>query len=192
MKQKHKRVQKRSRWARIPKGWYINAVGAVGYLLLAYGTAISLSCVALAVVQLSGTAAPVASEPTPASGTSLPLGDFGSVVGAVVTAVMVVVTVLVLFFLPYIVGRYGSRVVHTLVGWLRINKTSKDLLLFKLLLSALLLAVLVVVSYTGVLEPTLQSALLLVQGGVTLLTMLLFITQHALARRHKRVFERIW
>lgn len=176
------------------KLWYVNAIGAVGYLFLAYATTIALCYMIIAVMELTVTGgmpsspSPIINEPSSQSDPSLAV----SIVGYLITALVVAVSLVILIALPYIVGRYLSRLTHGFHRLLRINPTNRDFLLLKSLVGILMLVVLLVINLFEIVNPILQSALLVTQLIVVVVTIGLFVVQHLLARRSKLRFEQIW
>jgi hypothetical protein len=109
----------------------VNTFGAVGYLAMALAWLLFACVVLFLFMQSSVVTVPISSSAqevvSSGGGDSLTL----RIVAYAITVIMAAVTLFILFLLPYLIGKWGSRMMRHIMKWCRVEATRRNLFLTK-------------------------------------------------------------
>lgn len=169
----------------------INGFGAFGYFILLLTWALFAAVVIMGLLNASVLQVPALDSVQVDAGRPEPSGALAAS-AYVVTGVMAIVSLAVVIVLPYLVGHWGSRLTRLLLRAAKSPLGHRSLFSTKLLL---LLAASLGMFISGFFLPPENSEVYAVQlfGSVcAVVAIVLFMTQHILAKRLKIAIEKVW
>lgn len=172
----------------------VNVFGGVGYSLLMalYAAVIALGLIWLLSAgymdPLGFSADFTAPREVPEEQTDVEVSMVGSILAYLVTGFMVVTAIFVLMALPYWLGRLGSKWLKRLIRLCQISVTPASLLIGKLIACGLAIvpSSIMVIADAGALYLAASSFL------ISLLAVVVFILQHAIAAMSRFEAKDIW
>ncbi len=161
----------------------INTVGSVGYMLLAATWAFFAAIVVALIFDASSKLNPEISMRSVALSTPHEASITITVLSYVLAAAILVVTIAILVTLPYLIGKWGSRLVRWLMRLLHIDITLTQLFLVKGLLATLPLSALIIINVIFLPESVTFATMYIATVAVAVTAIGLFLVQLLLARR---------
>lgn len=170
----------------------INICGALGYMfLLAVWTlfAAALLGVAFDAIEVSSSKEVIEIVDTPQGEASSPPAI---VVSYVFAAVLGLVSIGVVVTAPYLIGKWGSRLVRGLMRLAKVDRTHGQVFLVKGLLAALPLLGLLLIHFLRMPEAITFAALYVACVGLAIISLVCFLVQLFLARRFNIPVDEVW
>jgi hypothetical protein len=170
----------------------INTVGSIGYMLLVATWAFFMAIIIGLVFEASNRLnADIPMQPAVAPPSAEP-SMIVTVVGYVLAVVALLVTIAILATLPYLIGKWGSRMVRRLMVITRIDITLTQLFLVKALLATMPLTALIIINVVYMPESVTFAAMYVATVALAAFTIGLFFVQLLLARRLKVSVDETW
>ncbi len=170
----------------------VNTVGAVGYMLLLAVWAFFAAIVTALVFDASSKLNPE----VPLQSVSLPTPHEPSMiitaVGYVLAVAVLILTIAILVTLPYLIGKWGARLVRRLMAITHIDITLTQIFLVKGLLATIPLAVLIVINLVLTPESITFATMYVATVALAALSIGLFLVQLLLAQRLRIAVDETW
>jgi len=169
----------------------VNILGAAGYVLLLASWVFFVTVTLVLALDPTMNSYPTGSVYSPPVSPSAP-SPLTVVAGYLIAAVMAVLTIVILVALPYLVGKWGSRVLRRLMLIFNIPISRRQMFLMKSIIATLPLVGFMVINFMLVPQSFTFAAMYITTVALSVLSIGLFLVQLFVARRLKIPVERIW
>ena len=169
----------------------VNGFGALGYFILLLSWTLFAAIVIMGLLNASVLSVPVLESTQIDTGRPDPSGTL-TVSAYIITGLAILATVAVVVVMPYLVGRWGSKLIRLILRAVKSPSTHRTVFSVKLVLLFIASIGMFAASFFLPPENAEVYAVQLVGSVCTILAIILFGAQHWLARRTKLAIEKVW